>query len=65
MEHGSVDPNIYLHQIAVRMKLDLEREEMETLLDELEYLYDIIDPELIDSAVLMMAQLRKKLGIPA
>jgi hypothetical protein len=65
MEHGSADPNVYLHQIAIRMKTDLAREEMETLLDELEYLYDIIEPELVDSAELMMGQLRKKLGIPA
>lgn len=62
---GPVDPNLYLHQIAIRMKTDLAREEMETLLDELEYLYDIIEPELVDSAELMMGQLRKKLGIPA
>lgn len=65
---GPVDPNLYLQQIAVRMK-DLkvpdDREEMGNLLDELEYLYDIIDPALIDSAELMMAQLRKTLGIAA
>jgi hypothetical protein len=57
-----VDPDRYLRQIAERMTATLEREEMEVLLDELEYLYDVIDPVLQDSAETLMKQLRQKLG---
>lgn len=62
---GPVDPHLYLQQIAVRMKDLTDRKEMETVLDELEYLYDIIDPAMQDGAENLMAQLRKKLGIAA
>ncbi|WP_126445194.1 hypothetical protein [Sulfuricystis multivorans] len=60
-----VDPDRYLRQIAERMSATLEREEMEVLLDELEYLYDVIDPVLQDSAETLMKQLRQKLGYAA
>ncbi|MDI6749476.1 MAG: hypothetical protein ACOY6N_01685 [Pseudomonadota bacterium] len=60
-----VDPDRYLRQIAERMTATLEREEMEVLLDELEYLYDVIDPVLQDSAETLMKQLRQKLGYAA
>ncbi|MDP3036822.1 MAG: hypothetical protein Q8N07_03745 [Rhodocyclaceae bacterium] len=62
---GPVDPHLYLQQIAVRMKDLSDRKEMETVLDELEYLYDIIDPAMQDGAEALMSQLRKKLGIAA
>lgn len=58
-----LDPDRYLRQIAERMTAPLQRDEMETLLDELEYLYDVIDPVLQDSAEILMKQLRQKLGI--
>ena len=57
-----VDPDLYLRQIAVRMQSVLEREEMESLLDELEYLYDIVDPVYHEGAEALMNQLRQKLG---
>lgn len=60
-----LDPDRYLRQIAERMTATLERKEMETLLDELEYLYDVIDPVLQDSAETLMKQLRQKLGYVA
>lgn len=60
-----LDPDRYLRQIAQRMTSELERAEMETLLDELEYLYDVIDPVLQDSAEILMNQLRRKLGYGA
>jgi hypothetical protein len=62
---GPVDPHLYLQQIAVRMKDLTDRKEMETVLDELEYLYDIIDPAMQDGAEALMSQLRKKLGTAA
>ena len=57
-----LDPDRYLRQIAERMTAPMERAEMENLLDELEYLYDVIDPVLQDSAETLMNQLRQKLG---
>lgn len=59
---GPIDPDLYLQQVALRMKDVLDRDEMEALLDELEYLYDIIDPNLADGAEALMGQLRQKLG---
>ena len=60
-----VDPHVYLQQVARRMAEPdalQTREEIETLLDELEYLYDILDPMLLDAAEQMMAQLRERLA---
>ena len=65
MEDGSVDPHVYLQQIAIRMRENLERDEMEHLLDELERLYDILDDGVLDGAETLMAQLRSRLGLAA
>lgn len=62
---GPIDPDLYLQQIALRMKDVQDRDEMEALLDELEYLYDIIDPNLVEGAEALMGQLRQKLGYSA
>lgn len=59
-----VDPDRYLRQIAEHMTRPLERDEMEVPFDELEYLYDVIDPVLQDGAGAMIKQLRVKLGYP-
>lgn len=61
-----VDPHVYLQQIAVRLRdLDdkADREQLETILDELEYLYDILDPSVLEGAETLMSQVRRKLGI--
>ena len=60
---SEVDPHVYLHQIALRMKDLNDRTEIETVLDELEYLYDILDPSMHDGADVLMKQLRQKLGL--
>jgi hypothetical protein len=65
MEEGNIDPNVYLQQIAIRMKADLDREEMEHLLDDLERIYDILDVDTLDGAEALMAQLRRRLGLAA
>ena len=38
-----------------------DRKEIETMLDEVEYLYDILDPEMQDGAEQLIAQLRARL----
>jgi hypothetical protein len=58
-----VDPHLYLQQIAVRLRDLDDREQLETILDELEYLYDILDPSVLEGAETLMSQVRRKLGI--
>ncbi len=60
---SAVDPHVYLQQVALRMKDLNDPDDMNAVLDELEYLYDILDPEMQGGAEELMAQLRRKLGI--
>lgn len=57
-----VDPHAYLQQVALRIKDLQERSEIETVLDEVEYLFEILDPSLQDGAEALIAQLRAKLA---
>jgi hypothetical protein len=56
-----VNPYVYMQQVAGRLTQLTDRSEIETLLDEVEYLYEVIDPELQESADLLIAQLRSRL----
>lgn len=58
-----VNPYLYLQQVAGRLTQLTERSEIETLLDEVEYLYEVIDPELQESADQLIAQLRARLEV--
>jgi hypothetical protein len=61
---GHIDPHVYLQQVARKMADPAalqDRKEIETVLDEVEYLYDILDPEMQDGAEQMIAQLRARL----
>ena len=58
---NGVDPYAYIQQVAVRMNELNSRDEIETVLDELEYLFEVIPPELQDNAEKMIALLRNKL----
>ncbi len=56
-----IDPYAYLQQVALKLnKLD-SRESVETALDEIEYLYEVMDPELQPLAEQVMDQLRLKI----
>jgi hypothetical protein len=60
-----VDPYAYLQQVAASLESLGTRREIETVLDELEYLYEIIDPELMYLADDLIERLRKRLrGMP-
>ena len=60
-----VDPYAYLHQVAASLDSLSTRREIETVLDELEYLYEVIDPELMYLADDLIERLRKRLrGMP-
>jgi len=56
-----VNPYAYMQQVAGRLTQLTDRNEIETLLDEVEYLYEVIDPELQETADQLIAQLRSRL----
>jgi hypothetical protein len=58
-----VNPYVYLQQVAGRLTQLTDRSEIETLLDEVEYLYEVLDPELQDSAEQLIGQLRSRLEV--
>lgn len=59
---NGVDPYAYMQQIALAMDNLTTRSEIETVLDELEYLFEVIPPELQDNAETLISQLREKLA---
>ena len=56
-----VDPQDYLRQVAAQLEQLESQQQIETVLDELEYLFEVIDPELQDHASELIARLRSKL----
>ena len=56
-----VNPFLYMQQVAGRLSTLNDRREIETLLDEVEYLHDALDPELQGPAVQLIEQLRQRL----
>lgn len=60
-----VDPYAYLQQVAARLETLTTRREVETVLDEIEYLYEVMDPELMYLADDLIGRLRERLrGMP-
>lgn len=59
---SGVDPYAYMQQVAVKMDELTGRDEIETVLDELEYLFEIIPPEMQDNAEKLIGLLRDKLA---
>jgi hypothetical protein len=58
----SVDPYAFMQQVAIRMHELRSRSEIEKTLDELEYLFEVIPPELQDNAEQLIGMLRNKLA---
>lgn len=56
-----INPYVYLQQVASRLMQLNDRSEIETLMDEVEYLYEVLDPELQEPAEQLLAQLRARL----
>ena len=59
---NGIDPYAYMQQVAVKMDELTDRQEIETVLDELEYLFEVIPPEMQDNAEKLIALLRDKLA---
>ena len=59
---NGIDPYAYMQQVAVKMNELTARDEIETVLDELEYLFEVIPPEMQDNAEKLISMLREKLA---
>lgn len=57
-----VDPYAYMQQVAGVLDTLDDNDRINTLLDELEYLYEVLDPELQPLADDLIARLRGRLG---
>ena len=62
MHTPGVDPYSYLVEVSRVMDTLTQRDQIETVLDEVEYLFEVIPPELQDLAEPIIEALRKKLG---
>jgi hypothetical protein len=56
-----VDPQATLLRVARELDKMQSRTELETALDELEYLFEVLDPEFQDGAATLIDRLRMKL----
>jgi len=62
MHTPGVDPYGYLAKVSRTMDTLTQRDQIETLLDEVEYLFEVIPPELQDLAEPIIQALRGKLS---
>lgn len=62
---SGVDPYAYLQQVASNLDNLATRDAVDRVLDEVEYLYEVMDPELHYLADDVISRLRERLrGIP-
>jgi len=59
---NSIDPYAYLNEVSVKMDKLTQRDQIETVLDEVEYLFEVIPPQLQDLAEPIIEELRKRLS---
>ena len=59
---SGIDPYAYMQQVSMQMHELNTRSEIETALDELEYLFEVIPPDMQDSAEQLITMLREKLA---
>lgn len=57
-----VNPDLYMFEIARRLPEMTDRDEIEEALDKLEYLFEVIPPEMQDNAETLIRMLREKLA---
>lgn len=58
---NGVDPYAYVQRVAKALNASIDRRSLEEALDELEYLYEVMDPELQELAKQVMAAIRERL----
>ncbi len=59
---NGIDPYAYLNQVALTLDSLTRRDQVETVLDEVEYLFEVIPPEMQDQAESIIGALRKRLA---
>ena len=59
---NGIDPYAYMHKISLNMDKLVSKKEIETVLDEIEYLFEVIPPDMQDNAEVLIEMLRKKLA---
>ncbi len=59
---SGINPYDYMQQISVQMDNLKTRDEIEIVLDEIEYLFEVIPPEMQDNAETLISMLREKLA---
>jgi hypothetical protein len=59
---NGVDPYAYMQQVALTLNTLTQRHEIEQVLDEMEYLFEVIPPELQDDAEKIIGLLTAKLN---
>ena len=59
---SGIDPYVYLNQVSMKMDTLSERAQIETVLDEVEYLFEVIPPEMQHLAEPVIDELRKRLA---
>lgn len=58
---NGIDPYEYLNKVSASLASLNERAQIETVLDEVEYLFEVIPPEMQELADPIISQLRAKL----
>ena len=58
---SGVDPYSYMHQVSMRLRDLTDRDEIEETLDKLEYLFEVIPPEMQENAEQLIGLLRERL----
>jgi len=58
---SGVDPYSYMHQVSMRLAEMTDRDEIEEALDKMEYLFEVIPPEMQDNAEQLISLLRERL----
>ena len=59
---NGIDPYAYMRQVSTRMDELVEPAQIEEVLDELEYLFEVIPPEMQEPAEELISLLRGKLA---
>jgi hypothetical protein len=57
-----IDPYAYMNQVAEKLDSLTRRDQVEKALDDVEYLFEVIPPEMQDQAEALIDALRKRLN---
>ena len=58
---SGVDPYAYMHRLSLSIDSLNSREEIELVLEEIEFLFEVLPPEMLDDVETLIQLLQKKL----